>query len=141
MRDVVELLEAMTGTISYDNKSFPSKVPQPVTSDNGGDSEWLAQATAAKSEEDIRKFFRQMYDSWSKAVAVAAWRRIDQDLEFLCSNASKLEPVILVSALRLTWIHRLDIPGWLAARGRIAEVLAERHLDPRTLLKGLIEND
>ncbi len=100
---------------------------------------WLVPVVKAASENDARQAFRLLHDQFSRLRADGGTHEISQTLQVLSERSAVVHPLILVGALRSTYLYRSELADWAAARTRIAGALRARDLDIDILFVGLTE--
>lgn len=101
--------------------------------------EWLsASLTADGYRPKVQRAFGLLYDRISPLLAAGNFDDIAWILHQLSNRADEIDPVILVSGLRLTWFADSMIEGWRDSYEKIAESLRQRGHDTDAVLHGLL---
>ena len=98
---------------------------------------WLKEALNTTDNNSIGNAFRLLYDDIAVCLKSDDLDSLGQHLRWTGMYASLLNPVIPVSALRLTWIVRHSISEWSIARDKVKSALIANAYDADMILSGL----
>ncbi len=87
----------------------------------------------------VHGFFDNLYDQIEGCLDTNDINGLDLILEGVRENMQTLEPVLVLSAIRLTWGCRKRLSSWASVRDEFASLLESRGEDAKGVLVGLYD--
>lgn len=95
----------------------------------------------ARSREQAMDAFDGLFDAIGKMQRDEDLVGLSTLLRAMAERSDKIDPFILMSCLRLTYLDRRRIASWGECRDKIRIQLAQRGYDPEEFLDGLLPTE
>ncbi len=91
-------------------------------------------------DPSVSGFFDNLYDQIGACLDNDDFEGLDLILEGVRENMRTLEPVLVLSAIRLTWMDRKRLSSWESLRDEFAVLLESRGENAGSVLIGLYDD-